>query len=152
MKRIHHKIPIKKSNTIKWSPHNVALLLHNIWWQSAWYNAAFHLISAWHLGLIEYPWWRDDLGPHSSVWCGRSELLRNSFKMILLSVRSSQPEVCLQCRQPTQSHSASASEQCSEFRGEECDNRMELREKLLHLRPQGMHQRWGWSGAFAHSG
>lgn len=31
--------------------------------------------------------------------------------------------------------------QCSEFRGEECDNRMELWEKLLHLRPQGMRQR-----------
>lgn len=32
--------------------------------------------------------------------------------------------------------------QCNEVRGEECDNRMELLEKLLHLRPQGMHQRW----------
>lgn len=32
--------------------------------------------------------------------------------------------------------------QWSELIGEECDNRMELREKLLHLRPQGMWQRW----------
>lgn len=32
--------------------------------------------------------------------------------------------------------------QCNEVIGEECDNRMELLEKLLHLRPQGMHQRW----------
>lgn len=29
-----------------------------------------------------------------------------------------------------------------DFSGEECSNRMELEEKLLHLRPQGMHQRW----------
>lgn len=61
-----------------------------------------------------------------------------------LSSSSSQPKVS-QCRQP-HSFSLCLCErtmlQCSEFRGEECDNRMELWEELLHLRPQGMHQRW----------
>lgn len=42
--------------------------------------------------------------------------------------------------------------QCSDLRGEECDNRMKLPEKSLHWRPRGMQLRWGWSGAFVHSG
>ena len=115
-------------------------------------NAAFYQISSWHLGLIECLWWQEKLDVFAQSGFKKmffSSDLSVQYMIYLSALRS--PKSCT-----SSAHSLRLCErtmlQCSELRGEECDNRMELREKLLHLRPRGMHQKMGWSRAFVHSG